>query len=113
MSAASAQKPAACSFAGPRAAKTLPTMALSMLRVSRPVSTQAQMIKVRLRRLKKMPTMISPARPYAPSTSPFQSRAACTKPNASSHQFRRRSNRRACLTGTPDSTCRENICTMP
>ncbi len=75
--------------------------------------TPIQTFSVRSLRLKKRGTMMSPMSPYVPRMSPCHSRTACTRPNASSHQWRVRSSRRASSTGSPFATCRECSCQMP
>ena len=74
--------------------------------VSRLPNTQVHTSSVRSLTWKNSHTMSRPARPYAPSTSPIQSSAACTNPNASSSQFRFCSSLRAASSDVPEDTCR-------
>ena len=75
-----------------------------MLVTREPANAIAQISSVWSLRLKNNATRTRPANPYAPSTSPYQSRAACTKPKTSSHALRFCSRRRAVLAGVPAAT---------
>ena len=106
MSAAEARKLSVAADAGARAANGAAASATMIPESRNPARAANQTSNVWSFRLKKIATMINPARPYAPSTSPNQSSAAWTAPKINNQRLRFCSRRRAALAGRPDATWR-------